>query len=65
MTDCPADNSAASCADRSALFRRRAGCERTDQGTNENNFLHHDISPRFFGRLDTAHQYKNNNNDEN
>jgi hypothetical protein len=66
VADRATDDSTGAGADRSALFRRRAGCERADQGADEYNLLHHDdISPRFFGRLDTAHEYKNDNNDEN
>jgi hypothetical protein len=65
MADSAADDGTATGANRRTLFRGRARGKRTDQCTNEYNLLHHDISPRFFGRLDTAHEYKNDNNNEN
>jgi hypothetical protein len=64
VADSTTDDSAATCADRRALLCGGARCQRADQGTNKYNLLHHDISPRFFGRLDPAHEYKNDNNDE-
>jgi hypothetical protein len=48
MADGTADNSAGTRADCGSLFRRRAGSKCADEGANEHNLLHHDITPSFF-----------------